>query len=186
MNVFVLCTGRNGSVTFSKACEHITNFSAAHESRSKLLGDTRLDFPDQHIEIDNRLSWVLGRLDQKYGQNAYYVHLLRNREATAKSFNQRWGYKGSIIDAYAKGILMDEKAKGLDYCYDYYDTVNTNIELFLKDKPHQMTMHLENISTDFPKFWEWIGAKGNLASAMESWQQKHNPSKKNFFSFLKK
>jgi hypothetical protein len=29
MNVFVLCTERSGSITFTKAAEHITNFTAA-------------------------------------------------------------------------------------------------------------------------------------------------------------
>ncbi|WJI25223.1 hypothetical protein RHP47_05945 [Thermosynechococcus sp. QKsg1] len=51
MNVFVLCTGRCGSVTFAKACTFITNFSSAHESRTFLLGEARLAYPDRHIEF---------------------------------------------------------------------------------------------------------------------------------------
>ena len=50
MNVFVLCTGRNGSTSFVRACEYITNYSATHQSRSHLLGDERIAFPDDHIE----------------------------------------------------------------------------------------------------------------------------------------
>ncbi len=56
MDVFVLCTGRCGSTTFIKACAHITNYTAAHESRTGLLGSDRLDYPGKHIEADNRLS----------------------------------------------------------------------------------------------------------------------------------
>lgn len=78
MNVFVLSTGRCGSTTFVKACEHITNFSAAHESRTGLLGAARLDYAGNHIEADNRLSWLLGRLDRTYGNAAFYVHLRRD------------------------------------------------------------------------------------------------------------
>ena len=57
MNIFVLCTGRCGSMTFTKACGHIDNFSSAHESRCGRLGNERLAYPENHIEVDNRLSW---------------------------------------------------------------------------------------------------------------------------------
>ena len=86
MNVFVLNTGRCGSVTFIKACQHISNYTAAHESRSHCIAGERLAFPDNHIEADNRLSWVLGRLDAAYGDNAIYVHLRRDRTDTIRSF----------------------------------------------------------------------------------------------------
>ena len=45
MNIFVLCTGRCGSVTFTKACQHITNYTCTHESRVSLLGEDRLNYP---------------------------------------------------------------------------------------------------------------------------------------------
>ena len=32
-NVFVLCTGRCGSTTFTQACQHIQNYTASHESK---------------------------------------------------------------------------------------------------------------------------------------------------------
>ena len=85
MNIFVLNTGRCGSTTFIKACQHIQNFTASHESRSVFTGNQRLAYPRNHIEADNRLSWFLGKLDQEYGDNAVYVHLLRDRAATARS-----------------------------------------------------------------------------------------------------
>ena len=56
MNVFVLCTGRCGSTTFACACRHIENYTAAHESRSHLAGPERFAYPEDHIEVDNRLS----------------------------------------------------------------------------------------------------------------------------------
>ena len=90
MNVFVLCTGRCGSTTFARAAEHATNFSVGHESRKRLIGAERFAYADNHIEVDNRLSWMLGRLDDHYGERARYVHLTREREAVARSFLQRW------------------------------------------------------------------------------------------------
>jgi hypothetical protein len=84
-NVFVLCTGRCGSLAFARACAHMTNYSCGHESRCSLLGAERLSYPSRHIEVDNRLAWLLGRLDETYGKDAFYVHLRRDRDATARS-----------------------------------------------------------------------------------------------------
>lgn len=61
MRVFVLNTGRCRSVTFSRACSHLTNYSAGHETLARNLGHARFAFPDQHIETDNRLAWFLAK-----------------------------------------------------------------------------------------------------------------------------
>ncbi|TDY03750.1 hypothetical protein [Thiohalophilus thiocyanatoxydans] len=178
MNVFILNTGRCGSTTFIKACNHITNFSSAHESRISALGSERLNYPKNHIEADNRLSWLLGRLDRIYGDNAIYVHLKRNNNDTAQSFTKRYSY--GIIKAYrGDGILMwlpedsDPMAVSLDYC----DTVNSNIDLFLKDKTHKMDMNLESIEQDFIAFWKLIGAEGDMNAALAEFGTRHNASK---------
>lgn len=81
MRVFVLCTGRCGSNTFGTACQHITNYTAAWESRY-LLDD--LAFPDYHIEVNLSLIWYAGLLRQRF-PDARYVHLKRNAEETAQS-----------------------------------------------------------------------------------------------------
>ena len=177
MNVFVLCTGRCGSVTFDKACSHIRNYTSAHESRSDKIGESRLQYPDNHIEADNRLSWFLGRLDQKYGDSAFYVHLTRDRMQTAKSYAKRTT-SGLIINAYANGILLERKQDFdmLNVCLDYCDTVNTNIEAFLKDKTNKMNFSLENAKEDFGIFWQRIGAEGNLTAALDEWERAYNTS----------
>lgn len=176
MNVFVLNTGRCGSTTLIAACRHITNFTAAHESRAACLGDDRFAFAENHIVADNRLSWVLGRLDRAYGDEAYYVHLMRGREATAASFARR--YHGGVMRAYRKGILFEDAAgkDPLDVCRDYCNTVNANIAHFLRDKSHTMTFQLESAKDDFQQFWEWIGAQGDLAKGVAKWDCQHNAS----------
>ncbi len=68
MNVFVLSTGRCGSTTFAKACTAITNFSVGHERNRMLVGEARWQYPEHHIEIDNRLIWMLGALEKHYGE----------------------------------------------------------------------------------------------------------------------
>jgi len=173
MNVFILSTGRCGSVTFSKACKYISNYSSGHEERSRLLGNDRIDFPKNHIEIDSRLCWFLGRLEKKYGDDAFYVHLKRDRKKVAESYDKRWFKITGIMDAYTRGIVMSED-RNLKYCYDYVDTVNENIEAFLKNKSKKTIINIENIQEDFKTFWTMIEAEGDLEQALASFEIKHN------------
>jgi hypothetical protein len=195
MNIFVLNTGRCGSTTFIEACKQITNYSCAHESRSAKLGQERLNYPDNHIEADNRLSWLLGRLDKKYGDSAFYVHLKRKDSDTARSFTKR--YPSGIIKAYrGSGILMGlpEDADPMSVSLDYCNTINSNIELFLKDKSRKITITLENIDQGFAEFWELINAEGNINAALAEFNIKHNATRRSqenskdtlFFKILSK
>lgn len=91
MRVFVLNSGRCGSTTFARACQvSITNYTAGHETRSHIADSTRLDYPDRHIEADNRLSFFLAGLAVRYPADVFYVHLKREPEAVARSLVARW------------------------------------------------------------------------------------------------
>ncbi|MDH5389176.1 MAG: hypothetical protein OEY06_12115 [Gammaproteobacteria bacterium] len=176
MNVFILNTGRCGSTTFIKACQHITNYSSAHESRSTLIGESRLAYPDNHIEADNRLSWILGRLDNVYGDNAFYVHLSRDKNTTAESFAKRNEF--GIMKAYREGILMQEQENNsvLELAHDYIETIESNIAFFLKDKTHTLVFSLENTEEGFRHFWQYINAEGDLEAALAEWKTSYNAS----------
>ncbi|MCK5263017.1 MAG: hypothetical protein KAJ92_04990 [Gammaproteobacteria bacterium] len=176
MNIFILNTGRCGSTTFIKACQHISNFSAAHESRCTLIGEQRLSYPENHIEADNRLSWILGRLDQVYGDNAFYVHLSRDKNTTAESFARRNDF--GIMKAYREGIFFQETQNdsALELAQDYIETVESNIALFLKGKTHTLSFSLENSEQDFRKFWTSINAEGDLEAALSEWNTSYNAS----------
>ncbi|WP_293073572.1 hypothetical protein [Moorena sp. SIO4A5] len=128
-NVFVLCTGRCGSTTFAQACQHIQNYTVSHESRISLIGDKRLQYSQNHIEVDNRLSWFLGSLDKNYGDCAFYVHLKRDIMSTAKSSAKR--LDSPIIKGYSESIILPKQFnyERLDICIDYCNTVTANIEL---------------------------------------------------------
>lgn len=176
MNIFILNSGRCGSTTFIKACQHITNYSSAHESLSTQIGTKRFSYPENHIEADNRLSWLLGRLDKTYGDTAFYVHLKRNPEDTISSFSKRINY--GILKAFEQGILMHEQHSlpANTIAADYIETVESNIELFLKDKSNTLSVSLETVKTDFSKFWKKINARGNLNEALKEWQTNYNAS----------
>lgn len=174
MNVFVLCTGRCGSMTFARACDHIENFSSGHETRRGEIVRRIGDYPNNHIEVDNSLSWLLGRIEEVYGDDAFYVHLKRNREDTVKSFARR---PGRVPKAY--GRLLGVSAEDVDVediHRHYYETVNTNIEAFLRDKTHYMEFCLETAENNFRMFWEHIGATGDIESALGEWGRKYNAS----------
>ena len=120
MRVFVLNTGRCGSMTTIKACEHLTNYTAGHETRTGAIGDRRLDYPDRHVEADNRLSWFLGILGERFGDGPLYVHLRRDPEEVAASFLRRWrswrtsAAGSSVLGAFAHGLLIHHEEWGGD------------------------------------------------------------------------
>lgn len=176
MNVFVFSTGRCGSTTFARACGHIENYSAAHESRISCVHD-RIEYPDDHIEVDNHLSWFLGRLDERYGDDAFYVHLKRDLEETAQSRMRREARKvdPGLMWAYGQRLIwQNEGAELIEVCRHYCRTVNANIRLFLEDKSKTMTVRLESVREDFRTFWTRIGATGTLEMAMQEWSHRHN------------
>lgn len=176
MNIFVLSTGRCGSTTFSKACQHMTNYTSAHESRLPLIGKQRLAYPENHIESDNRLSWILGRLDLVYGDDAFYVHLSRDKHKTALSYARRSEF--GVMKAYREGILLggEDSQTDMDIANDYIETIETNIRMFLKNKTHTMQFRLENAKQDFSQFWQRIGAEGDYDKALKEWDTIYNPS----------
>lgn len=162
-------------MTFARACSHLSNFTSGHESRVRFTGDARLDFPTNHIEVDNRLTWFLGALDARFGQDAYYVHLIRDAERVAHSLIQRKNLTRSIVKAWQIGVLQGgARTTILDAARDYVRNANDNIAYFLRDKPHKMTARLETLADDMPRFFEWIGGEGNLAAAISETRQRHN------------
>lgn len=179
--VFVLCSGRCGSTTFTRACEHLTNFSASHESRTAKLGDDRLDYPDNHVEIDNRLIWYSGRMQEKFGDKPYYVHLLRRESEVAASYAARYRYSRGIMKAWHKAVRLDPTERFyqrnvpvIESAQDMVRALNENIRLFLRDKTQVMTIDIADINDAFPRFWSWIGGQGDLDAAMKEWNVRHN------------
>lgn len=55
------------------------------------------------------------------------------------------------------------------------ETIDDNIEEFLKDKSH-VVIELERIEEDFPRFWSWVGAVGDLEAALKVWRNPRNDS----------
>jgi hypothetical protein len=173
-HVFVLCTGRCGSVTFAKACKHFTNYTAGHET-NRHSGPARLDYPEGHIEVDNRLAWFLGGLEERYGDDACYVHLLRDEEQVAASYDRRWNHGTSLVRGFDEGICM-HREPGPEAARDLAATVNANIRAFLRNKPHVITGDIDDVRSWFPRFASAIGAAGDVDAALAEFEHRHNAS----------
>lgn len=181
-NIFVLCTGRCGSKTMTKACQHATNYTAAHESvglRHNLM------YPSNHIEVNNRLVWYMGLLQQCY-PDARYVWLLRDHEATALSYaKKKAGNECNIIRAWRTAIRMgwyatkkrrpDAERSVLADCREYVAATNSLIQMFMKTLPDERwcTVFVEEPWT-FDIFWNWAGLQGDKEAAFETFMQRFN------------
>jgi phosphopantetheinyl transferase (holo-ACP synthase) len=188
MNVFVLCSGRTASTALNAACTHITNYTSAHESRVDKLSSIKLNYPDQHIEIDNRLIWFAALLKEQFGASAKYVHLTRDKHKVAASYAQRWQLNESIVKAYGHGILMKPKiakSERFGICLDYVEFVEKQIELFLNDKNEHIKISVENLSHGFVQLWDFVGAQGDLTLALREFEKKHNTNKTNVLAKFK-
>ena len=71
-------------------------------------------------------------------------------------------------------VLRKPKTDITEIAEDLVDTITSNISYFLRDKTKVMQMKVETMEQDFPKFWDWIGAKGDLAAATTEWTVRHN------------
>lgn len=179
-NIFVLSPGRSGSKTFVEACLHLSNYTAAHESLASKIGDERFAYPQNHIEADNRLTWFTGEMSKRFTDDVFFVNLIRDHAATVDSFYHRLQnsmYRASIMSAFAHGIIAKPKdwrpEQERDLARFYVDTVKSNIEFFLKDRPHHV-VHLEDGGKTFNEFLQIIGAEGDIESARKTWLEVHN------------
>ena len=179
MRIFVLGTGRCGTHTFKRAASYIENYTSSHNSRT-FRRDFPPQYPDNHIAIDVRLASNLGQIGLFYGDDARYVWLRRDPEATAKSWHRfQYDYHASYkpwkyIQGYGVhelGLKMVTIAEQMVACRIYVNTINANIEYFLRDKTDSLQMDLENIREDWGKFWKWSHAVGNYSKSLSTWDK---------------
>lgn len=177
MRAFVLCTGRCGSLTLARALGHASNYTVGHESRAHVTVG-RLDYPDQHIEADNRLSWFLGGLGRRFPA-AVWVHLTRDPEQVAASYAERFHVRAGIMPAFASGVLRRGPARPserLELARLYVDTVAANLEAFLatQDPKRVVRMAIEQPHEPFDELWYLLGAEGNRQAAHAELDKRHN------------
>ena len=177
MRVFVIGTGRCGTVTFSRACRHITNYSSGHETMARIATPARWEYPDQHIEVDPHLAWTLGPIIERY-PDAFYVHLQRKREEVVNSWLRRgkFPHRGAapLIDVICQTDTRKLSSEAFSEALALlYETVNANIELAL-ERVRSLHLWLHDPQETFCEFWNEIGAEGNQQAASAEFNTRYN------------
>lgn len=176
MRVFGLCTGRSGSTTLAKALSHATNYTCGHETQPRKV-EGRLEYPDQHIEIDHRLSWFLGSLDKMYGDDAAYIHLTRDPEKVAESWSvrhNRGGQMPSWLDVVLYRPRPQDRRNALPGARLMVQTVTDNIALFLRDKTRVVRLDIDDPHQRFDEVWDMIGATGDRDASHAELDHRYN------------
>lgn len=166
MRVFVVGTGRCGSVSFAVACKHITNFTAAHET-----DNYEMVYPERHIEVNAMLRVPMPILMERY-PDAWFVHLVRDRSACVPSLAALAG--GEVVQCYGRlcrTIVPDHRRAEAEA---YYDWENASIRAMLRGWKNSMTFRLEDRLSDWPRFWQWVGAEGDYEASLKSWETPRN------------
>jgi len=170
MRVFVTGTGRCGTTTFYRACRHITNYTCSDEEPFR-----DLEFPDNHIAEDPMLFPVLPLIRQKYPA-CFIVHLIRERQACAKSLANLRAFGGGYIVEWHRAIwaTMFPLTDRIAQAERFYDYVTSYIELIKPD----VVFHLEEAKMAWADFWARIGAEGDLDASLLEWEKRYNQGTK--------
>ena len=192
MRIFVTGTGRCGSVTFSKACQHITNFTSAHESDWQNACPMDINYPDNHIEVSPHLAYFIPYLRNKY-PDAKWVHLIRTDvnnciESLASvcnksmmSFGYQWYGIGDdfLCPKDASESLHKRKARyNADKFYHATNHLCAALLAPMQAFNKSMPFGLEGFVIDWPEFWQWIEAEGDYEKALAEFKIKHNAGRK--------
>jgi len=169
MRVFVVGTGRCGSVTFARACEHMTNFTTGHEE--VFCKPDKLVWPDQHVAVGPM--WPLVPLLRRAWPDLVLVHLIRTDVAEfIESYMTLEGSRGPTIDVWADlyvgAPISDAERRGR--CLLFHASTNELIRALGPD----LTVRLEHGRDDFARFWDHVGARGDRDGALAEWSVKHN------------
>jgi hypothetical protein len=177
--VFVVGTGRCGTTAFARACEHITNYTVAHESHAGVVGWERLCYPDRWIEVDPHLAWTLPLIMERYPL-ALYVHLWRPESDVVASWLRRGidphGGPAPLID-----VMFQTRCVGLSES-DYevalrvlYRSVMRQIEFNLEHEGVRSVRYaIHHADEWWPSFCWLIGAEGDLEAGRAEFERRHN------------
>ena len=170
MRVFVVGTGRCGSVSFREACRHATNYTAGHESKCGLL-----EYPDAWIEVNPQLRCCIPHLAEKY-PDASWVHLVRTPETCIPSL-AALGH-GSVMHSYRllhNSVVPSDDPR--DVAYRYYWAENDAIRVMLAacvPETQRMVVRLEDVKAQWADFWRFARCEGDYEASLRSWDVRRN------------
>ena len=170
MRLFVFGTGRCGSVAIARAFKSATNFTVGNETVSH-----GLDYPDQHIEVNPQFRVVADVLVRKY-PDAWYCLLDRDLVKVARSYarlkqgkwlDRWWEFNHTVRPEdreEAAWIATCHLARQCEWAWHHCQTAK------------KTRIDIDNVEQRFRRLWFNIGAEGNLAEAMVSFDYPINTS----------
>lgn len=167
-NVFVISPGRTGTAALSKALVHLDGFTAGHETADGELAANRFPYPERHVEIDNRLTWMLGTLVKAHAPEETLIILVkRDRDAVAKSYLQRFLVPNGILASYSDGVIR-HGGRTLEVARDYVSTVYDQLDL-LKTSGFEVAEFEHQELRELVRFiFDRLGDPGSLEDALEA------------------
>jgi len=165
--VFVTGTGRCGSCTFYHLASTLSNYRASHE---KFAGEVHdFAFEDGEIYVIPQLVYAIPVVKKKY-PDAKWVHLIRKREACVRSLMTQC--RQSMEEFRHQWFLTTDPEKLRASTEAFYDLTNA---MCIEMLPEARTMHIENISEEWPGFCEWIGGSRQPDLEKEILGRLYNP-----------
>lgn len=169
MRVFVTGTGRCGTVTFARACGHITNFTSGHETRAKR---PKILYPDNHIEVDPHLVWRMGELIETYPK-AFYVFLYREPNEVKASMAKRPSMK-----VWGRFAFMNPSIRPSVAARSIHDSAIAVMAWYKGSIETQIAMHTPIPDKQWLAFTSKIGAQGNAGAQLAELKKKYNASRR--------
>lgn len=167
MNIFVVGTGRCGTVTFSKAAAHCTNYSVGHETKAGRVADWH--YPDNHIEVSSQLVIAIPLLRKRY-PDAQWIHLVREREACSRSLARMT----HVMRAFS-WVWFQQPAPSLPAAGEVvYDLVNGLCEDMLGESWDYYRLQLERVHDDWRVCWDFMECEGDYEKSLAEWNTRHN------------
>jgi hypothetical protein len=172
MRIFVTGTGRCGTVTFSKAAGHATNYTVGHETHAGKIGQW-WDYPDNHIEVSSHLVLQIPLLLARYPE-ARWVHLLRaDQAACIESIASM--RDGGVVRDYCRVFCQVDAATPILRSAGaelIYDQLNALVRALL---PNAFVLTLEYAHQRWVRCWgDFMACEGDFAASLAEWDIHHN------------
>ena len=166
-NVFVVSPGRTGTAAMSKALQHLEDFTCGHETAEGRLAQERFPYPSHHVEVDNRLTWMLGTLVKEHSpEETLIVIIKRDQGAVARSYLQRFLVPDGIVASYSDGIIR-HGGRTLDVAQDYVAAVYDQLDLLHTSGFEVAEFEHVDMGQAVQFIFERLGDPGSVDAALE-------------------
>jgi len=149
--VFVLAANPDDLVALTRCLTDVPGYSVGFRSRAEgHLHDTRFEYPEKHIELDDSLVWFLGPILARFAtDDTLFVHVRGDRQAAITAALRRWDENSGLLSAFGHGMIMKQRdwqpEERVELCAMYVDSVEANLREFVPRAPHHLTIEMGTV-----------------------------------------